>query len=305
MKFVILAVLLVSTVFAYQSYAPGEGPFAHLTQEEFAAKYLMAINDFDGLEAPYFDEAAFEKEMGVNSHYDMREAVPQCVSEIRDQAGCGGCWAFAITSTISDRECIEYGKSGTTLYSPQHLIDCEDYRFGASGCQGADTQAAFGYTDVKQGGGLRLDTCYPYQSGTTGKANSCKSDKCTALDEEVRVFSSKNTHLWNDYDNVAMAKEIQEHGTIYMSMQVYDGFMNYKSGVYIIQKGERSLGGHAIRIIGWGKDETAGYYWIAANQWNTGFGEDGYFRIGFNQYIGYKAGAADFAGEIDSFVEFH
>ncbi|CAI2375764.1 unnamed protein product [Moneuplotes crassus] len=304
MRLVLVALLLVSTALAWQAYAPGEGPFAHLSDDEFAEKYLMVVNDFDGLEAPSFDEEAFERAMGKNSGYDLRQAIPQCVSPIRDQAGCGGCWAFAITSTISDRECIENGLSDTRFFSPQHLIDCEDSKFAASGCRGADTQTAFKYTDVRYGGGLRLDTCYPYKSGTTGVPTTCKSNKCTSLDEEVRVFSSTNIQLWNDYDNIAMAQEIKEHGTIYMSMQVYSDFKSYKGGVYKIGAGAVPKGGHAIRVIGWGKDATDGYYWICANQWNETFGEKGYFRIGFNQYIGYKAGTADFDREIDSFVEF-
>lgn len=303
MKYVVVALLFISAALAYQTYAPGEGPFAHLSNEEFAEKYLMQINDFDGSTPPQFDKAAFEAEFGVDSSFDLRTDHAECVSPIRDQAGCGGCWAFAITSLISDRECYQNDLETTRFFSPQHLIDCEGREFGAAGCQGADTQAAFGYTDIKQGGGLRLDECYPYESGSTGKAGSCAASTCPHGDD-LNVYTSTNTQLWNDYDNVAMAKAIKEQGTIYMSMQVYESFPKYKGGVYRIGEGEKSLGGHAIRVIGWDSDEQ-GQYWIAANQWNENWGEDGYFRIGFNEAIGYKAGAADFGGAVDSFTEFY
>jgi len=37
------------------------------------------------------------------------------------------------------------------------------------------------------------------------------------------------------------------------------------------------LGGHAVKIVGWGAD-----YWIAANSWGTAWGDKGYFKIIMN-----------------------
>jgi cathepsin B len=40
------------------------------------------------------------------------------------------------------------------------------------------------------------------------------------------------------------------------------------------------LGGHAIKIIGYGTDSDSGLkYWLVANSWNTIWGEKGFFRI--------------------------
>ena len=39
------------------------------------------------------------------------------------------------------------------------------------------------------------------------------------------------------------------------------------------------MGGHAIKIVGWGTDPTGGDYWKVANSWNPYWGENGYFRI--------------------------
>ncbi len=55
-------------------------------------------------------------------------------------------------------------------------------------------------------------------------------------------------------------------------------FASYTSGVYKHVSGSE-LGGHAIKIIGWGVDATAGKYWIVANSWNRSWGMDGYFYI--------------------------
>lgn len=298
MKVILAVLLFTSAVFAFESFAPGDGPFDHLSDEEFANLYLMDMSDFDGAKPPKFDKAAFEAEFGENSSFDLREAHPGCVSPIRDQAGCGGCWAFAITSLLSDRDCINNGLSETTFYSPQHLIDCADKDYGASGCKGADTQAVFDFTDLENGPGFRKDSCYPYTSGKSGKEGTCVSDGCTS-DEDLHVYATKETSLWYDYDNIAVAKELQEKGTVYFSMIVHSDFRRYKKGIY--KKGflAYALGGHAIRVIGWGNDN-GDYYWICANQWNTKWGDNGYFKIKFNEYIGYKAGAATPIGEVNT-----
>lgn len=60
-------------------------------------------------------------------------------------------------------------------------------------------------------------------------------------------------------------------------MDVYADFMTYKSGVYAHTTGDY-LGGHAIKIIGWGTENGVDY-WLCANSWDLGFGINGYFMI--------------------------
>lgn len=60
--------------------------------------------------------------------------------------------------------------------------------------------------------------------------------------------------------------------------EVYHDFFNYKSGVYHHVSGELA-GGHAVKILGWGKDDDGTDFWICANSWGPGWGEEGFFRI--------------------------
>ena len=62
---------------------------------------------------------------------------------------------------------------------------------------------------------------------------------------------------------------------------VYADFMSYKGGIYQHVSGSRQ-GGHAIKIIGYGKEGNV-EYWICANSWGPAWGESGYFRIAFGQ----------------------
>jgi len=42
------------------------------------------------------------------------------------------------------------------------------------------------------------------------------------------------------------------------------------------------VGGHSVKIVGWGKYKTTPY-WIVANSWGDDWGLDGYFWYGMGQ----------------------
>jgi len=67
------------------------------------------------------------------------------------------------------------------------------------------------------------------------------------------------------------------NGPVEASFEVYDDFPTYKSGVYYYTKGA-ALGGHAIKIVGWGV-EGGVPYWRVANSWNGDWGDKGFFKI--------------------------
>jgi cathepsin B len=67
------------------------------------------------------------------------------------------------------------------------------------------------------------------------------------------------------------------HGPVEAAFTVYADFLTYKSGVYQHTSGS-ALGGHAIKIVGWGVENNAPY-WSVANSWNEDWGNNGFFRI--------------------------
>jgi cathepsin B len=74
-----------------------------------------------------------------------------------------------------------------------------------------------------------------------------------------------------------MQQELMEKGTLSVAMTVYEDFETYSSGVYQHVTG-KSLGGHAIKMIGWGV-ENGTPYWLCVNSWNPTWGEGGMFKI--------------------------
>jgi len=67
------------------------------------------------------------------------------------------------------------------------------------------------------------------------------------------------------------------NGPVEAAFTVYADFLPYQSGVYQHVTGDE-LGGHAIKILGWGVESNTPY-WLVANSWNTEWGAKGYFKI--------------------------
>merc|ERR1712039_407810 len=77
----------------------------------------------------------------------------------------------------------------------------------------------------------------------------------------------------------AMRQEIYQNGPITGMFFVHQSFTAYKSGVYKKKLiNDPMLGGHAIKIMGFGT-EGGQDYWLVANSWNDAWGMDGYFKI--------------------------
>jgi len=78
----------------------------------------------------------------------------------------------------------------------------------------------------------------------------------------------------------AMMQEIYQHGPITGMFFVHQSFTAYKSGVYKAGSfwKDPMLGGHAIKIMGWGT-EAGTPYWLVANSWNSDWGDEGFFKI--------------------------
>jgi len=62
-------------------------------------------------------------------------------------------------------------------------------------------------------------------------------------------------------------------------------FMNYKSGILTNAPFCMYTMNHAVTAVGWGKDATAGNYMIIKNSWGTGWGEQGFARVGLDDNV--------------------
>ena len=218
------------------------------------------------------------------SAFDSRKAWPHCksISTIRDQGHCGSCWAFGAVEALTDRFCIA-DKVNVSLSANDVLSCCS---FCGDGCEGGYPFSAWEYFAQK---GVVDNACDPYFDQKGCQHPGCEPVAPTP--QCSRQCNAKSGETWSNAKYTALGRsvryvgseedimaEIQANGPVTTSFDVYEDFANYKSGVYKHVHGGL-MGGHAVKIIGWGEDAKAGKYWIVANSWNTSWGMDGYFFI--------------------------
>jgi len=204
----------------------------------------------------------------IPSSFDARTQWPNCIHPILNQGQCGSCWAFGATESLSDRFCIKSNGKINVALSPQSLVSCDIE--GNMGCNGGIPHLAWDYMEWE--GVLPLQ-CFPYTSGD-GNVPSCDSG-CT--NQTLYQAEKWSTHGYHDV--AAIQTAIMTDGPVEGTFTVYADFMNYQSGVYVHTSGDM-LGGHAIKMIGWGHDNPSGLdYWIVSNSWGVDWGMNGFFWI--------------------------
>lgn len=65
--------------------------------------------------------------------------------------------------------------------------------------------------------------------------------------------------MLSDPDEIKL--ELMTNGPMMVGLTVYEDLMNYKEGVYEYITGA-AVGGHAIKIIGWGTDDNGDLHWV-------------------------------------------
>ncbi|KAJ8933055.1 hypothetical protein NQ318_000810 [Aromia moschata] len=118
----------------------------------------------------------------------------------------------------------------------------------------------------------------PSCNGDDAKTPRChqECEKGYAVPYAKDKHYGKNAYSISNRPNEIQA-EIMNNGPVEGAFTVYEDLLSYKSGVYQHVTG-KALGGHAIRILGWGV-ENGTPYWIIANSWNSDWGDNGTFKM--------------------------
>lgn len=230
------------------------------------------------------------------TNFDAREQWPNCptIKEVRDQGACGSCWAFGAVEAMSDRICIASSGATQAHISAEDLMTCCETC--GDGCDGGFPSSAWEYfkdTGIVTGGQWNSHQgCQPYAikscdhhvNGSRGPCGdvgptpkcvrTCEQGYATPYKQD-KHYASQVASLSQDTE--AMMTEIMTNGPVEADFSVYEDFITYKSGVYQHETGSM-LGGHAIKILGWGV-ETGTPYWLVANSWNPDWGDNGFFKI--------------------------
>jgi len=215
--------------------------------------------------------AGFKAVEDLPPSWDWRTKSPSVVTAVKDQGGCGGCWAFSATETIESFVAIASGK--LMELSEQQILDCTpnpNQCGGTGGCNGATQELAFNYTHYgidNMQPGLSLESQYPFQ----GYSQACQESKIS----NVVTVSGYVTLPFNNYS--ALMNAVVNLGPIAISAAA-EPWQTYESGVFSSDCGTDV--DHAIQLVGYGHDSSVNLdYWQVRNSWSASWGENGYIRV--------------------------
>lgn len=205
----------------------------------------------------------------------------QAMKDVRNQGGCGSCWAFAATTVL--RAHAEIYQQDRT-FSVQQVLACTPNPQkcgGAGGCSGATAELGIDYV-LKHG--VMTEEEFPYH-GVTGTCPSVQPSllvKNNGLQVGIPgPMQSTEIQGLMGWDKLPENKEeplmraLVEWGPVAVSVSA-DLWEFYGSGIFTgCPKG--AVIDHAVTLIGYGDDVKK--YWNVQNSWGADWGENGRIRI--------------------------
>jgi len=196
---------------------------------------------------------------------DWREK--NAVTPVKNQGGCGSCWAFSATETVESAYAIASGK--LLELAPQTYVNCvknPNKCGGTGGCQGATMELAFNLT---RDSGIALESDLPYAG---------HNEKCSSYKAAVKVTGYVKNPV---NDAKALETAVATKGPQAITVAA-NPWMSYGGGIFHGCSGgfhlpwskKQAVLDHGVQLVGYSKD-----YWIVRNSWGSGWGEKGYIRI--------------------------
>ena len=151
----------------------GVNQFTDMSEEEFASRLASPAAIRAAAAAAPASAAASSPRPPLSG-----QALPASVdwrtkgvlTAVKDQGGCGSCWAFASTEMIESYAAMSVTPPSLTDLSPQQLVSCApnlDECDGVGGCDGSVPELAFDYVKAV---GMATEWSIPY---TAHDGRSC------------------------------------------------------------------------------------------------------------------------------------
>lgn len=177
------------------------------------------------------------------------------VTPVRDQDGCGSCWAFASMGAYEGSDLVRNNQKIDA--SEQQVLNCS----GAGSCGGGWHAGVFDYL-IKTG--TATEASYPY----TANDRPCNTSVATPYRAVAWGYVKPDGGI----PSVAEMKDaLCKYGPLTVAVLATPLFQAYTGGVF--NEGDNSHGiNHDVTLIGWDDNKGA---WLIKNSWGTNWGETG------------------------------
>eukprot|EP01018_Ginkgo_biloba_P013919 Gb_19964 [translate_table: standard] len=241
-------------------YWLGLNEFADLSHQEFKSLYLGTNFDVTRRQRKS-PSPRYEYNNGDQLLASVDWRTKGAVTDVKNQASCGSCWAFSAVAAV---EGINYIVTKDLIsLSEQELVDCDtSYN---QGCNGGLMDYAFEF--ILNNGGIDSEADYPYK----GVDSECdiyrKNARVVTIDGYEDVPPNDEKALQKAAANQPLSVAIEAGGR---------DFQFYKAGVFTGTCGTNL--DHGVTVVGYGSDDGLDY-WIVKNSWGASWGEKGYLRM--------------------------
>lgn len=221
------------------------------------------------------------------SSYDWRDY--NGVTSVKDQGGCGGCWAFSTVGVLESQIKLKCGVEADL--SEQYLISCnvDNWDCVKGGWFAHDYHLDLVPPSETKAGAVK-ESSFPYQASDVACAGP--------YTHPYKISSWAYIGSSSGVPSVSAIKQaIYEHGPVAVSICAGNTFSAYTSGIFDDDETCSGTVNHAVLLVGW-KDDlgTDNGYWILKNSWGTYWGESGYMRIRYGvSNVGYAANYVEFS----------
>lgn len=201
---------------------------------------------------------------------------------VKDQGGCGDCWAFSTTEGI---ESAVFMATGTLVgLSEQQLTSCVEE---VDGCDGGDPKPALDYVMEN---GIDLQSDYPDSSPEDGDTGNCTWDgkKSATVTSYRYAIPVCNNGTCDKQDEEAMAAAVAKYGPLAICLNAgpWNNTEDWTTDD-VVDFGDNCSSDadqmdHCVQVVGYDKTAVKPY-WKIRNSWTSSWGENGFMRLPYGK----------------------